>query len=78
MFQTYTGWQGNKIMTTVSSTGLPVRFVPFPAVTICALGSSDVDMAAALVRQVGTAWIRPIVFPQINYRKYPCKNKASF
>ncbi len=35
-------------MTTVKTTGLPVRYVPFPAITICGLGSVEKVMADML------------------------------
>ena len=46
--QTYSNWQNNKIVTTVKTTGLPVRYVPFPAITICGLGSVEKVMADML------------------------------
>ncbi len=53
LFQTYWNWQDNKIMTTVNTTGLPIRHIPFPAITICGLGSVDSVMKDMLWTQVG-------------------------
>ena len=32
----YLKWQDNQITTTVSTTGKPIKDIPFPAITICA------------------------------------------
>ena len=37
-FMAYEKWQEDPILTTVSTTGLPVKNVPFPSITICAQG----------------------------------------
>ncbi len=50
--QTYLAWQENLILTTVNTTGLPIRHVTFPAITICGLGSVDSVMADMLWNQV--------------------------
>ena len=52
-FQTYIDWQGNLILTTVSTTGLALREIKFPAISICGLGSVDSVMAERLKIQVG-------------------------
>ena len=37
-FMAYDEWRGDPILTTVSTTGLPIQDVPFPSITICAQG----------------------------------------
>ncbi len=34
----YNQWQENKVLTTVYTTGLPIKEIEFPAITICGLG----------------------------------------
>ena len=38
-FMAYEKWQEDPVLTTISTTGLPVQDVPFPSITICAQGN---------------------------------------
>ena len=37
-FWAYEKWQDDPMLTTISTTGLPIQDVPFPSITICAQG----------------------------------------
>ncbi len=89
MCQVYAGWQDNKIITTVNTTGMPIRYVPFPAITICGLGSvaqvmSDrlYDQVTELVKQqnaddVSIQFFRPVILPGSTRVTTPTVMKAS-
>ena len=37
--QAYNEWQENPVLTTVSTTGKPIKDIEFPAITICSQGA---------------------------------------
>jgi hypothetical protein len=46
IFQAYSDWQENPVLTTVKSTSYPVDKIEFPALTICGQGSNEVILNA--------------------------------
>ena len=49
---TYNKWKDDPIVTSVATTAYPVRNVPFPSITICAQGSANDIVDAALFNQL--------------------------
>ena len=47
----YRGWKKNPVITSVKTTGLPVRDLQFPAITICGLGMVDNVLENAIKQQ---------------------------
>ena len=39
LFQAYSEWQEHPVLTTVSTTGKPIKDIEFPAITICSQGA---------------------------------------
>ena len=48
----YKNWQEDPILTTVATTGLAIEDVSFPSITICAQGSANDIVDAALFNQL--------------------------
>ena len=52
IFQAYTAWQDNPVLTTVKSTSYPVNKVEFPALTICGQGSNEVVLNTGILEHI--------------------------
>jgi hypothetical protein len=50
--QAYINWKRNPVLTSVSTTSLPIAEVPFPAITICGLGTIKEQSQEAYFRQI--------------------------
>ena len=47
----YNAWQRSPVLTTLTSAALPVRYIEFPAFTICAPGMNNDILRAVVIRE---------------------------
>ena len=41
-WRAYQQWEDEPMLTTIATTGLPIQEIPFPSITICAQGESEI------------------------------------